>query len=103
MYKIFENNTLSIIIYILIMIFSILKYIHIFQLNNYNLDQQIIWYKKNKKIFIPNLLLLCTTLYSIISKTNSPILSYITTVLLLALLIINFPRKQKKKLVEKKV
>lgn len=106
MYKIFENNTLSIIIYILIviiyiliMIFSILKYVHIFQLNNYNLDQQIIWYKKNKKIFIPNLLLLCTTLYSIISKTNSPILSYIITVLLLALLIINFPRKQKKKLV----
>ncbi len=106
MYKIFENNTLSIIIYILIviiyiliMIFSILKYIHIFQLNNYNLDQQIIWYKKNKKIFMPNILLICVTLYSIIYKVDKPILFYITTILLLAILIINFPRKQKKKLV----
>lgn len=106
MYKVFENNILSIIIYILIviiciliMIFSILKYVHIFQLNNYNLDQQIIWYKKNKKIFIPNLLLLVTVLYSIINKVDNRMLTYIMILLLLVIFNISFPRKQKKKLV----
>ena len=106
MYKIFENNTLSIIIYILIviiyiliMIFSILKYIHIFQLNNYNLDQQLIWYKKHKKIYITNILLLGTILYSIVYNIRNHMFTYIVIILILTLLIINFPKKQKKKLV----
>ena len=40
-----------------IMLFTMLRQIHIIQLNSYNLDQQVLWYKKNILQFIVNIIL----------------------------------------------
>ena len=84
-----------VIVYILIALFSILKYVHIIQLNNYNLDQQVIWYKKNRKAYLMNIALLCLAPFS-----GYPFVSLILIpICLIIVLITNSPRKQKKKLV----
>lgn len=99
-----------------IMILEMLKQIHIIQLNSYNLDQQILWYKKNKKSFTENFILFAITLFSFFShlfakprfklhfpSTGEIIFSIVIVLLvlisLLRILISNFPHKQKKKLV----
>ena len=99
-----------------IMILEMLKQIHIIQLNSYNLDQQILWYKKNKKSFVENFVLFAITLFSFFShlfakprfKLHFPstgeiifsiVIVLLVLILLLRILISNFPHKQKKKLV----
>lgn len=124
MYKVLENSIVLVIVYILIMIFSILKYIHIIQLNNYNLDQQIIWYKKNKKAYLMNIVLLLLVIidffildpgtnFNLNFKYGPPTTNWnvfcniahlVTCFILIPISLIivffnNFPKKQKKKLV----
>ena len=84
------------------MILIMLKQIHIIQLNSYNLDQQIIWYKKNIKSFFLNIILLTLTILYAISNffiLYSMLYALLLPILLLIILIENLPRKQKKKLV----
>ena len=104
------------IVGLVIMILTMLKQIHIIQLNSYNLDQQILWYKKNKSSFIENFILLIVSLFSLFThllaqprfkldfpSTGEIIFSIaivlLELVLLLKILIGNLPHKQKKKLV----
>ena len=47
---------------IILIVLAILKQIHIIQLNSYNFDQQIIWYKKNFISFALNICLLISTI-----------------------------------------
>ena len=105
------------------MILIMFKHVHIIQLNSYNLDQQIIWYKRNVKAYITNIFLLVITILAPIvstftfdfmfsaksTKTNEIIflillmvvlvMAIVIPILLLIILIENLPRKQKKKLV----
>ena len=81
-----------------------IKSIHIMQLNSYNIDQQIIWYKKNFKSLIINFLLIAINFYTVINIINFSftiyILFYITNLFLLIIITIkNLPKKQKKELV----
>ncbi|MBR1453160.1 MAG: hypothetical protein IJ593_00720, partial [Lachnospiraceae bacterium] len=46
----------------ILMILIMLKQIHIMQLNSYNLDQQIIWYKKNTKLLDMHYVLFFSTI-----------------------------------------
>ena len=116
-------NILTIINYIII-IFSIRKYVHIMQLNNYNLDQQIIWYKRNIKSYAINIILFCLILvdvlvlfpgtnlnlnfksgpsitqWNVFCNVSSLIVSLVLIpICVISLFFSNFPRKQKKKLV----
>ena len=122
-FKFYNHFNLS-IIGMLLMILIMLKQIHIIQLNSYNLDQQIIWYKRNVKSYLLNIVLLAVVILipllsfllyyffgnAMQSGQNSTapfwtvsILLYLmlllAPILLLAMLIENLPRKQKKKLV----
>ena len=114
------NNLYGIcIVSAIIMIFTMLKQIHIIQLNSYNLDQQILWYKKNKNQFIVNIILLVIiilislSLFGLVKNNNlnESILAkfflflfyifypYFVPLILIVLFIENLPKKQKKKLV----
>ena len=118
------NNPYGIcIVGAVIMILTMLKLIHIIQLNSYNLDQQILWYKKNKKKFISNFILLILIAFeSIVIRfvnygldfkygtkvaNNNALLNvcymFVSMILipicLLVILLENLLRKQKKKLV----
>ncbi len=125
--EIFEKiyNPISIsIVGIVLMILIMFKHIHIIQLNSYNLDQQIIWYKRNVKSYLVNIVLLIAIIivpllffllyhsfgFAMQSGSNSTapfwliaLLLFLTLLLvplvLLVILIENLPRKQKKKLV----
>ena len=86
---------------IIIELFTIYKLIHIMQLNSYNIDQQIIWFRKNINLYLANLLLLISTILYILNyeKVFSILFLIIIYICLLVILIENLPRKQKKKLV----
>ena len=80
-----------------IILLTIHRQIHNIQLNSYNLDQQILWYKRNFASFIMNIILLISgVLYF---EFNFVPTYYLILICLLGLLIENFPRRQKKKLV----
>lgn len=77
------------------------KLIHIMQLNSYNVDQQIIWLKKNRFTYIANIILLISSILCLIFNKGFLFLlfSILIYISLFVVLIENFPRKQKKKLV----
>ena len=82
---------------VVLIILVTIKQIHIIQLNSYNLDQQIIWYKKNIVSFVLNLAVLIST---ILFYELSFIPAYYLVILsMIGILVENLPRKQKKKLV----
>lgn len=96
----------------ILMILIMLKQIHIMQLNSYNLDQQIIWYKKNTKLLAMHYVLFFSTIIlplimaiavfdmrKIVSLAGMLLLLIFYPILLLIILIENLPRKQKKKLI----
>lgn len=96
----------------ILMILIMLKQIHIMQLNSYNLDQQIIWYKKNTKLLAMHYVLFFSTIIlplimaiaafdmrKIVSLAGMLLLLILYPILLLIILIENLPRKQKKKLI----
>lgn len=86
-----------------------LKSVHIMQLNSYNIDQQIVWYKKNWKNFISNIVLFISNIFLIIgfySIRNYNLFYFIcmasTFMVVLSSLVVlieNLPRKEKKKLI----
>ena len=82
---------------IIIIALTILRQIHIIQLNSYNLDQQLLWYKKNAISFAVNIVLLIAAL--IYYELKIIPFYYLIIISIFVLLIENFPRKQKKKLV----
>lgn len=81
----------------IIIVLTILRQIHIIQLNSYNLDQQLIWYKKNILSFVPNVIVFisCILLYEL----KFVLVYYLLVIGLIILLIENLPKKQKRKLV----
>lgn len=81
----------------IVILFVILKDIHIIQLNSYNLDQQIIWYKKNKSRFLFHIVLIISAIFYY--KFEISIFLMLIIISILGILIENFPRRQKKKLV----
>lgn len=82
---------------ILLMILMLIRQIHIIQLNSYNLDQQIIWYKKNFVFFVMNIVLIVSTV--LVYKLKFIPAYILLVVSLLGILLENLPKKQKKKLV----
>ena len=92
--------TLTIALFI-INILVALKSVHIMQLNSYNVDQQLLWYKQHKNDFLPNVLLfILSILWLLLSYNIFSIVIYMGIIIdLLVLLIEYFPRKQKKPLV----
>lgn len=109
--RLYNPDNMSIIGAIL-MILIMLKQIHIMQLNSYNLDQQIIWYKKNTKLLAMHYVLFFSTIIlplimaiaafdmrKIVSLAGMLLLLIFYPILLLIILIENLPRKQKKKLI----
>ena len=107
MIKLLQNLVIGIIVQmylyrfciacIIIIALTILRQIHIIQLNSYNLDQQLVWYKKNSTSFAINIVLLIVAL--IYYELKIILLYYLIIISIFALLIENLPRKQKKKLV----
>lgn len=95
-----QNNFIAIIRFlvaaIVVIAFTILKHVHIIQLNSYNLDQEILWLKKNKSKFLFNIVLLVSSV--LFYKLNLTIFLMLVIISMLGLLIENFPRKQKKAL-----
>ena len=92
--------TLTIALFI-INILVALKLVHIMQLNSYNVDQQLLWYRQHKNDFLPNVLLfILSILWLLLSYNIFSIVIYMGIIIdLLVLLIEYFPRKQKKPLV----
>ena len=85
------------IVGIILIVLTILKQIHNIQLNSYNLDQQLLWYKKNIGSFAINIVLVVA---AILYYELRFIPSYFFVIIsLFGLLVENLPRKQKKKLV----
>lgn len=82
---------------IILIVLTILKQVHIMQLNSYNLDQQLIWYKKNFVSFAFNIGLLVSTV--LFYELKFILAYYLIIVSMIGILIENLPRKQKKKLV----
>lgn len=81
----------------ILIVLTILRQIHNIQLNSYNLDQQVIWYKKNIGSFAINIVLLVSAfLYYELKFIYS---FFFVVIALFGLLIENLPRKQKKKLI----
>ena len=93
----------------ILVILIAIKHIHIMQLNSYNFDQQIIWYKKNLNSFISFMVLALIVFLNLLIQKNTSVNFYksistlisliIILIILLVILIENLPRKQKKKLV----
>ncbi len=93
----------SLWVFIVVSLITI-KSIHIMQLNSYNIDQQIIWYKKNIENFIINFLLFAVSIFTVINITHMSLTFYILLCIANIFLLIiitgqNIPKKQKKKLV----
>lgn len=93
---------------VVLIILQVLKQIHIIQLNSYNLDQQLLWYKKNIKSFSFNICIILTILFFLflsllrIDKIQFLLFGFFFFMMIVSsvgILIENFPRKQKKKLV----
>lgn len=82
---------------IILIVLAILKQVHIMQLNSYNLDQQVIWYKKNFASFALNIALLVSTI--LFYELRFILAYYLIIISLIGMLIENIPRKQKRKLV----
>lgn len=82
---------------IILIVLAILKQVHIIQLNSYNLDQQIIWYKKNVTSFAFNIALIISTI--LFYEFRFIPAYYLIILAMIGMLIENMPRKQKKKLV----
>lgn len=91
------ENIRYIVASMILIILAILKQIHIMQLNSYNLDQQIIWYKKNFASFILNIVLLISAI--LFYELRFIPAFYLIVLSMLSVFIENMPRKQKKKLV----
>ena len=91
------ENIRYIVASMILIILAILKQVHIMQLNSYNLDQQIIWYKKNFASFILNIVLLIAAI--LFYEFGFIPARYLIIISMLGILIENMPRKQKKKLV----
>ena len=82
---------------IILIVLAILKQVHIMQLNSYNLDQQIIWYKKNFASFALNIGLLISTI--LFYELRFILAYYLIIISMIGMLIENIPRKYKRKLV----
>lgn len=82
---------------IIVIVLTILRQIHIIQLNSYNLDQQIIWYKKNISSFAFNIVLFISSV--LYFEIHFIPIYFFVIISIFGLLIENLPRKQKKKLV----
>ena len=82
---------------IIVIFLTILRQVHIIQLNSYNLDQQIIWYKKNIGSFAINITLLVSAI--VYYELKFIPIYFVVIIAIFGLLIENLPRKQKKKLV----
>lgn len=82
---------------IILIVLAILKQVHIMQLNSYNLDQQIIWYKKNFASFALNIALLISTI--LFYELKFILAYYLIIISMIGMLIENIPRKYKRKLV----
>ncbi len=82
---------------IVIILLTIRRQIHIIQLNSYNLDQQLLWYKKNLASFTFNISLLVSLVLYYEFKFIPA--NFVVIISIFGLLIENLPRKQKKKLV----
>lgn len=78
-----------------------LKSIHMFQLNSYNLDQQIIWLKKHINDYIPHIILfILSILWFILFENMFIAVVYMFIVIdVLVILMEYLPKKQKKPLV----
>ena len=87
----------SLIVLFIIEILTMLHEIHIMQLNSYNLDQQILWYRRNLNKYLLYIILFLLSLFTILSKFS--FFYIISFIVLLAILIENLNFKQKKKLV----
>lgn len=99
----FNNNTFIIALYI-INIMVALRSVHIMQLNSYNIDQQLLWYKQHKNDMITHLFLLVLSIllsfFDYISYVYYFICVYMAILYVLLVLFIEYlPRKQKKVLV----
>ena len=95
-----NNNFYTILIFILSFIINVstmIKLIHVFQLQNYNIDQQIIWYKKNYKLYIPNFILLLLVIIQVCKNYDS--INVLIILDFIVLLLLSLPKKQKKELV----
>ena len=68
-----------------------------FQLQNYNIDQQLIWFKKNYKDYILNFLLFAIYILDLLFKKN--IFNILLYFVLFILFILNLPKQQKKQIV----
>ena len=93
----------SLWVFIVVSLITI-KSMHIMQLNSYNIDQQIIWYRKNLEKFIINFLLLIVNIYTVAKIIKVSLTFYILFCIANIFLLIiitgqNLPAKQKKKLV----
>ncbi len=82
---------------VVIMALTLLSQVHIIQLNSYNLDQQLLWYKKNKVSFVMNLVMLISAI--LYYELHFIPAYFVVIISIFGLLIENLPRKQKKKLV----
>ena len=82
---------------IILIVLAILKQVHIIQLNSYNLDQQIIWYKRNFVSFVLNIALLISSI--IFYELEFILAYYLIIISMIGMFIENIPRKQKRKLV----
>lgn len=91
------ENIRYIIASCILIIFAIIKQVHIIQLNSYNLDQQLLWYKKNVASFVFNISLLISVI--LFYELGFIFAYYLIIISFVGLLIESFPRKQKKKLV----
>ena len=81
----------------ILIVLTIYKQIHNIQLNSYNLDQQLIWYKKNASSFVAYLILFISSIFYYVLNFFPALFFLIIS--LLIILIENIPHKQKKKLV----
>lgn len=95
-----DNNLFYLIlifICFLINVSNMIRLIHVFQLHNYNIDQQIIWYKKNYKLYIVNFLL--AAVFIVYNINNNNFFLFVLALLFLIMFILSLPKKQKKPLV----
>ena len=60
----------------ILVILIAIKHIHIMQLNSYNFDQQIIWYKKNLNSFISFMVLALIVFLNLLIQKNTSVNFY---------------------------
>lgn len=86
-----------ILICFLINVSNMIKLIHIFQLQNYNIDQQLIWYKRNCSLYLINLILF---IFFILYKIyDTDIFLFSISFVILIMFLLSLPKSQKKALV----